>query len=251
MFKSEKYNDYIETLGYKRFPNDVMMPDTQVMDVYAYPEELNFPYFHKLGWFNLEVFNKIPMTSQSTLQDYVSEKFVENDLNGNFSGKYIYISMGSMGSIDLDLMKRLVNVLSRTNHKYIVSKGPRHSEYELANNMYGERYLPQTKLLPLVDLVITHGGNNTTTETFGVGKPMIVMPLFCDQFDNAQRLEDTGLGAQIHPYNYKDEDLIETIDRLLNDKQLHSRLISAAKRIHSIDKHEELADKIEELLSNK
>ena len=191
------------------------------------------------------------MTSQLTLQDYVPKEFIENNLNGNFSGKYIYISMGSMGSIDLDLMKRLVSVLGRTNHKYIVSKGPRHNEFELANNMYGDRFLPQTKLLPLVDLVITHGGNNTFTETFSVGKPMIIMPLFTDQFDNAQRIKEAGLGARLHPYEYKDEELIETIDKLLNDEQLHSRLISAAKRIHSIDKHEELADKIEHLLSNK
>ncbi len=63
-----------------------------------------------------------------------------------------------MGSIDVQLMKRIVSVLAKTPHKYIVSKGPLGSEYELPANCWGENFLPQTKILPLVDLVITHGG---------------------------------------------------------------------------------------------
>ena len=74
------------------------------------------------------------------------------------------------GSIDVDLMKRIVNVLGKTKHKYIVSKGLRADEYELPDNCWGEAFLPQTKILSVVDLVITHGGNNTTTEVFAEGK---------------------------------------------------------------------------------
>ena len=85
----------------------------------------------------------------------------------------MYLSMGSLGSIDLDLMKRLTTAISGTWHKYIVSKGPRHAEYELPRNAWGDRYLPQTKIVPLMDLVITHAGNNTTTETFAQVRKVI------------------------------------------------------------------------------
>ena len=103
-------------------------------------------------------------------------------------------------------MRRLVEVLGRTPHRYIVSKGPQHDEYELAANMWGEEFLPQPSMLPLVDLVITHGGNNTTTECFHFGKPMVVLPLFWDQYDNAQRVDETGFGVRLPTYDFVEAD---------------------------------------------
>ena len=84
--------------------------------------------------------------------------------------KLKYFSLGSMGSIDVQLMKRILAGISKTPYKCIVSKGPLHDEYELPANCWGEAFLPQTQILPLVDLVITHGGNNTVTEAFINGK---------------------------------------------------------------------------------
>ncbi len=83
---------------------------------------------------------------------------------------------------------------------------------------------------------------------------MIVAPQFSDQFDNAQRLLETGLGARIHPYRFEEEELVETIDRLLADKKLKDRLKAASRRIReqaaSVDRnrHQLLADKIEQMM---
>lgn len=151
---SKKINDAIEGAGYVRYADDRMMPPTQELSIYACPEELNFPELRgnpKL--FNLEVFNKSPASS-TPLSDLVPQSFLDDNLDGKFSGKLIYLSMGSMGSIDLDLMVRLVSILKDTPHKYIVSTGPRHQEYQLERNMWGSSFLPQLALLPFVDLVI-------------------------------------------------------------------------------------------------
>ena len=157
----------------------------------------------------------------------------------------IYLSLGSLGSADVGLMRRLVAVLADTPHRYIVSKGPQHAEYELAPNMWGAEFLPQTKIVPLVDLVITHGGNNTTTEAFHFGKPMVVLPLFWDQYDNAQRVDETGFGVRLPTYAFASDDLRGAIDRLLGDADLRGRMARTGAEIRAKDGVAKAADAIE------
>ena len=91
-------------------------------------------------------------------------------------------------------------------------------ELRLAPNMTGAASLPQTTVLPQVDLVITHGGNNTTTEAMHFGLPMVLLPLFWDQYDNAQRVHEQGFGLRLSTYSFADGELTGAVDRLLADK---------------------------------
>ncbi len=147
----------------------------------------------------------------------------------------VYLSLGSLGSADVSLMRRLVEVLGDTPHRYIVSKGPQHADYDLAPNMWGAEFLPQTSIIPLVDLVITHGGNNTTTEAFHFGKPMVVLPLFWDQYDNAQRVDETGFGVRLPTYAFEPADLAGAIDGLLTDGELRTRMAGIGAEIRARD----------------
>jgi UDP:flavonoid glycosyltransferase YjiC (YdhE family) len=148
-------------------------------------------------------------------------------------GALVYLSLGSLGSADVDLMRRLVDVLSRAPHRFVVSKGPQASEFELADNMWGDEFLPQPALLPLADVVITHGGNNTTTECFHFGKPMVALPLFWDQYDNAQRVAETGFGIRLRTYEFEEGELLGAIDQLADDDVLHERMAAIAARVQS------------------
>jgi UDP:flavonoid glycosyltransferase YjiC (YdhE family) len=128
-------------------------------------------------------------------------------------------------------MKQLVQTLGATHHAYVVSKGPQHAEYELAGNMIGAEFLPQTSVLPHVDAVITHGGNNTVTECMWFGKPMIVLPIFWDQHDNAQRVDETGYGLRLPTYSHEPEQLVAALDRVLADEELRARCAAAGERL--------------------
>jgi MGT family glycosyltransferase len=162
-------------------------------------------------------------------------------------GALIYLSLGSLGSADVELMQRLVAVLGKTPHRYIVSKGPLHDAYDLPDNMWGAQQVPQTNVLPNVDLVITHGGNNTTTECFHFGKPMIVLPLFWDQYDNAQRVHETGYGIRLPTYSFEDDELTGAIDRLLADTALQTRMAANGAVIRSRNGTQRAAELIEHL----
>ena len=162
-------------------------------------------------------------------------------------GGLVYVSLGSLGSADVDLMRRLVDVLSRAPHRFVVSKGPQASEFELADNMWGEELIPQPALLPLADVVVTHAGNNTTTECFHFGKPMVALPLFWDQYDNAQRVADTGYGIRLATYEFEDGELLGAVDRLLADEALRGRMGAIAARFQSAPGTVRAADLIEQL----
>ena len=127
-------------------------------------------------------------------------------------GALIYLSLGSLGSADVDLMQRLVDVLAH-------DRAPRHRLEGPAGRPDHAPRQPDRRGLPApagdpaeVDLVITHGGNNTVTEAFHHGKPMIVLPLFWDQVDNAQRVEETGFGRRLSTYGFDDVELTGAID---------------------------------------
>lgn len=162
-------------------------------------------------------------------------------------GSLVYLSLGSLGSADVSLMERLVDVLGRSPHRFVVSKGPQHADYELADNMWGEEFVPQTSILPEVDLVITHGGNNTVTESFHFGKPMIVLPLFWDQYDNAARVHEVGAGIRLDTYRFGDGEMLDAIERLLGDEDLRADLDRRGQEIRSRDGVTRAADLIDEV----
>jgi len=117
--------------------------------------------------------------------------------------------------------------------------------------MWGMNNLPQLSILPLVDLVITHGGNNTINESFYFGKRVLVLPLLFDQLDNGQRIHETGLGIRFHPYKVGEEELLNGIEQLLQDKLLEKRMISISKRIRASNSQSKAADLVEEIAKKK
>jgi MGT family glycosyltransferase len=215
-------------------------------------------FMHESAWLNLYVYPEAVEYGRSTALDSTWHRLEtcvrrtdadvavpENVAAGE--GALVYLSLGSLGSADVELMRRLVDVLSRTPHRIIISKGPQHAELELAENMWGEEFLPQPALLPLVDVVITHAGNNTTTECFHFGKPMIALPLFWDQHDNAQRVDETGFGVRLATYAFEDDELVTAIDRLLADSALAERMARLATAAQAAPGTVRAADLVERL----
>jgi UDP:flavonoid glycosyltransferase YjiC (YdhE family) len=95
--------------------------------------------------------------------------------------------------------------------------------------------------------VITHGGNNTTTECMWFGKPQLVLPIFWDQHDNAQRVEETGYGVRLPTYERAAGELAATLDDVLANEQLRARCAAAGDRLRRRPGTVLAADLIEQL----
>jgi MGT family glycosyltransferase len=206
------------------------------LNLFVYPAEVEYQRARPLAptWHRLD--SSVRATDVAwELPDHLRDR----------PGALIYLSLGSLGAADVGLMQRLVDVLGTTEHRVIVSKGPLADQIRLHDNMTGEGFLPQPSILPQIDLVITHGGNNTVTEAFHNGKPMVVLPLFWDQVDNAQRVDETGFGVRLPAYDFEDAQLTGAIDRLLADRKLRDRMAAMSARVRGTSGTTRAADLIE------
>jgi len=228
----EDFDEFVRSHGAPPLPELEFIHESPWLNLYVYPAEADYARARPLAptWHRLET------SVRGTDADWSPR---EPD------GKLVYVSLGSLGSADVGLMKQLIAELAEAPHRFIVSKGPQHMEFELAENMTGEEFLPQTNILPHVEAVITHGGNNTTTESFFFGKPMIVLPLFWDQYDNAQRVDELGFGVRLQTYEHDGEEIRGALERILGDEGMHARMATIAKRLQSVPGTAKAADLIE------
>jgi len=234
----EPFNTWVREQGAPPLPDLQFVHSSPELNLYVYPEALDYTDRRPLDhtWQRLD--SSVRHTdAHVALPDALTDRPAGSAL--------VYLSLGSLGSADVDLMKRLISVLADTKHRFVVSMGPCHAELELAENMWGAEFLPQTRILPMVDLVITHGGNNTTTEAIHFGKPMIVLPLFWDQYDNAQRVDETGFGVRLATYAFEPGELAGAIERLLADADLRGRMARIGAEIQARDGVAKAADAIE------
>ena len=95
-----------------------MIHTSDRLNLYLYPSEVDYQRSVPLGatWQNLE----------SSVRTTDAEWAPPPEL-ADREGALIYVSLGSLGSGDVPLMKRLVEVLAETPHRYVVSKGPQHA----------------------------------------------------------------------------------------------------------------------------
>ncbi|HEX2707398.1 MAG TPA: nucleotide disphospho-sugar-binding domain-containing protein [Solirubrobacterales bacterium] len=232
------FDCFCQEHGAPPLPRDDFIHESPWLNLYLYPQEIDYPRARPVGphWHNLQA--SVRATDAA---------WELPELLAGGEGPLLYLSLGSLGSADVELMRSLIASLSGERYRVIVSKGPQADELDLAPNMVGAEFLPQTSILPQVDLVITHGGNNTVTESLYFGKPMVVLPLFWDQYDNAQRLQETGLGTRLDTYGHSPEELTGAIDRLLGGRELAQRLAAMSQTLQAARGTERAADLIEQV----
>jgi MGT family glycosyltransferase len=227
------FDEFMRERGCPPLPELEFIHRSPHLNLLLYPEEADYERSRPLG----------PMWER--LHSCVRKEGAGDFRAPKGDGTLVYLSLGSLGSADVELMQRLVDLLAAGGYRAIVSKGPQHDQIELREGQDGAELIPQPALLPMVDAVITHGGNNTVTECLHFGKPMVLLPLFWDQYDNAQRMDELGFGVRLPTFEFEDAQLGEAIEKLVADEGRGERMAELSARLQGEPGTERAADCIE------
>ena len=162
------------------------------------------------------------------------EPYQVPEFRANNDKPLLYVSFGSLGAGDTDLLKRLIAVIGDLPYRALVNVGDYISEYsDIPDNVHIAGWYPQPSVIPQVDAVIHHGGNNSFTECLFFGKAAIVMPYVWDGHDNAMRAQETGHGFGFHRYDWTTEELVEALDKCINDPEIAARMKATSEHMQA------------------
>jgi MGT family glycosyltransferase len=126
----------------------------------------------------------------------------------------VYVSLGSFLGARDDILRTAVGAARAGGWALSLSRGstPEDQLGELPSGSLVAESLPQVALLDHVDVMVTHGGNNSVTEALRAGVPMVVLPLSTDQFAGAAAIETNGVGVALDPNRLTAAELADAVD---------------------------------------
>ncbi len=165
----------------------------------------------------------------------------------------VYVTLGTLDNEAPGVIEAAVEGLRHEPVNLIVTVGPNRDPAELGPqppNVHVERYLPQSLLLPRCDAVVAHGGSGTTLAALGHGLPLLLLPQGANQFWNAQRCADLGVGARLLPHEVDAEAIHRHAHALLHEPGYREQARVVAEEIAAMPGPEETVTLLEALSGN-
>src|SRR5262249_30655894 len=237
------FNAFLNSVGEKRYPIGQFFEASPFMNLLLYPAPVKFKRRHKLS---SEQFQYLEGCVRKDKPYEIPEFTLNNDK------PLIYVSYGSLGAGDVDLLKRVIAALGKMPVRALVNVGDYIDQYaEIPPNVHIAKWFPQPSVIPKVDTVIHHGGNNSFTECLYFGKPALIMPYVWDGHDNATRVEETGHGFKLDRYDWSDAEMAETIQTMLTDKKMRAKLKRTSRQMKARKGPQKAAKVIDGLLKRR
>lgn len=92
-------------------------------------------------------------------------------------------------------------------------------------------YASYARLLPLLAAFVHHGGIGTTAQALRAAVPQLIRPSAYDQFDNARRVIELGVGRELLPKRYRAQTAATALQALCGDAALRERCHRVAARV--------------------
>ena len=223
----KRFNEFLAECNEDPYPLGEFFEASPHLNLLLYPEPVKFTRRNPLDPARFQYLEGCVRKDT----DYDVPEFSTNN-----EKPLLYISFGSLGSGDTELLKRIMAVVAKLPYRALVNVGDYEGEYnDVPPNIHIAGWYPQPSVIPQVDAVIHHGGNNSFTECLYFGKPAIIMPYVWDGHDNATRVQETGHGLKLDRYAWSDDDLAAALDKLLTDKKMQSKLAATSAHMRAQD----------------
>jgi MGT family glycosyltransferase len=239
----DNFNAFLKSVGERKYPLGQFFEASPHMNILLYPSAVRFKRRHKL-----------PPKQFQYLEGCVRKDatYKVPQFKVNSDKPLLYVSYGSLGSGDVDLLKRVITAIGKMPVRALVNVGDYIDQYtDIPENVIIDKWFPQPSVIPKVDAVIHHGGNNSFTECLYFGKPAIIMPYVWDGHDNATRVQETGHGFKLDRYNWSDGELEAKIIAMLTDKEMKAKLKKTSKSMRTQHGPTKAAKVIDGLLKRK
>ncbi len=221
----DDYNAFLARCNEEAYPIGEFFEASPTMNLLLYPEPAKY-----------ERQNPLDPNRFQYLEGCVREEepFEVPTFKSNNDKPLLYVSFGSLGAGDTDLLKRIISTISRLPYRALVNVGDYMEEYtDIPDNVHIQSWYPQPSVIPQVDAVIHHGGNNSFTECLYFGKAAIIMPYVWDGHDNATRVQETGHGFGFHRYDWTDDELAIALDKCINDPEMQAKMAATSAHMQS------------------
>jgi hypothetical protein len=122
---------------------------------------------------------------------------------GGSGAPLIYATFGTVlghMSMAADVYRTLLAAVQETQARVLLTVGSRFDPAALGAvpaHVHVEAWLDQVRVLEHADVVVCHGGSGTAFGSLAAGVPLVVVPMFADQFENARRIAAAGAGVVV------------------------------------------------------
>jgi MGT family glycosyltransferase len=118
----------------------------------------------------------------------------------------VYVSFGSIaGTMPMAdaLFAAVFEAAAELPAQVLLTLGQRDADIDalgpMPPNLQVAAWVNPADVLPQASVAVSHGGFGTTLGALAAGVPLVVVPLFGDQPDNARRVEAIGAGVVVWP----------------------------------------------------
>jgi UDP:flavonoid glycosyltransferase YjiC (YdhE family) len=115
------------------------------------------------------------------------------------------------------------------------------------DNVSVYRYNPQTTILPLCSLVVSHAGSGTFLAALDHGLPQLCLPQAADQFGNAEHGTRAGVALALLPHEVSLQSVRDAAESLLSEPSYRANAARTQVELHAMPSPDDVASLIEQV----